>query len=353
MKTILPQKLTVQEHIGVNFINGFVDAELNIHPHKPEHGMTYVLPYRYLPEKAGLFPQFNQLLHGYWSEDEDYDEKVMALQEAMCATVLGLAPKYQKAFLFHGAGSVGKSQLLDIISELVPPQARSNIKPDKWKEDYAAVIINEKLLNIAGELSDKSKIQGDVFKEIVTGDEISARKPYHGFFSFRPKAAHWFSSNFLPNSTDTSEGFFRRWLCFEFTREIPKEEKILNFGKKIVASEMESIIAWALESYARLKNATSYTEPVSHRRLINQMSNQNSSVRYFLSNCEELHYGSGDTSIEDLHKLYFCWIPRTGMRPVSIRKFALEISIMSKRDRKFDIMTKNGETQYVGLKIKT
>ena len=351
MKNILPQKLTENQPVGVNFINGFVDENMEIHPHKPEHGMTYVMPYRYLPEQAGNFPQFNQLLHGYWAEDDDYKEKVMALQEAMCATVLGLATSYQKALLFYGTGETGKSQLLDIVSSLVPPEAKSNINPMGWDKDCEVYTMKDKLLNIAGELSNKKKIQGDIFKTVISGDETTARKLYANPVTFRPKAAHWFASNYLPLSTDTSEGFFRRWQFFEFTREIPDNEKILDFGKKIVATEMEAIMAWALDGYVRLKEQSKYTQPESHLKLVSEMANENSSVRYFLGHCDRLVYGSGQVSNAELYNAYWSYMPSTGLRAVSTRKFATEISMMHKKNRKFDIIDRDGETYYVGIKI--
>lgn len=348
MRRLLPQKLSDSEWVGVNFVNGFVDSDLHITPHSPEHGMTYVLPYRYLPDLGGKFPKFEQLLSSYWSKDIDYKEKRDALQEAMCATLFGLGARYQRAFLLYGIGGTGKSQLLDIITELVPPVARCNIKPEMFKDPNAMIELNEKLLNIAGELPDNRRIAGDKFKEVITGDEVTARDLYKPFQTFRPKAAHWYSSNYLPKSSDTSEGFFRRWQVFDFTRVIPDEEKILDFGKTIIAEEMEAIVSWVVQGYGRLKNMTKYTEPSSHKTVIELMGSHNSTVLAYLNTCPSLEYGRGDTLAEDLFNDYFAYCIKSGARGVNDKKFHLEIKMMHPAKRKFGI---EGD-KYVGIQIK-
>lgn len=353
MRRACDQYISKSRPTGVNFINGFVDENLKIHDHAPEQGMTYVLPYRYMPEKGGDFPKFSQLLDGYWGKDKDYKEKVRALQEAMCATVLGLGAKYQRAFLLYGVGGSGKSQLLDIVSELVPESAKAVVKPDMWKKPEAVVHIHEKLLNIAGELSEKARIPGDIFKQIIDGSELTGKFLYRNYFSFRPKAAHWFASNHYPRSNDTSEGFFRRWLIFDFNRVIPEEEKVLDFGKQIVEEEIEAIVAWALDAYLEFKNETDYTLPASHHRHISLLKTNNSTVLDFLINCKEVEFGAKcQCKITELYDAYYNFITKTFEKPVQPQRFFQEISMIPEKDRGFSLVDNHGEEWYVGIKPK-
>ncbi|WP_210235773.1 hypothetical protein, partial [Mesorhizobium sp. M1C.F.Ca.ET.187.01.1.1] len=59
----------------------------------------------------------------------------------------------------------------------------------------------------------------------------------------------------------------------------------------ILAAEREQIVAWALQGLARLKANKDYTLPSSHRVVIDDMANQNNSVRYFLSQSPRLKVG--------------------------------------------------------------
>src|SRR5687768_13535401 len=112
---LLPSGIQTQQVRGVNFSNGFLTQEMKLIAHSPAYGMTYTLPFRYMPDEAGRFPQFSEFLHHCWGHDPDFDHKVLALQEAMCVTLFGLGSEFQRAILLHGAPSSGKTQLLRIV----------------------------------------------------------------------------------------------------------------------------------------------------------------------------------------------------------------------------------------------
>ncbi|WP_454287246.1 bifunctional DNA primase/polymerase [Rhizobium arsenicireducens] len=105
---------------GVNFANGFLTEKLELVPHSSEFGMTYTLPYRYMPEAAGHMPMFDQFLNDAWSKDADYGDKLAALQEMLGVSLMGRAPQYQKAFLLFGQAGAGKSVLAAIMRGLLP-----------------------------------------------------------------------------------------------------------------------------------------------------------------------------------------------------------------------------------------
>src|SRR3546814_5826599 len=71
-------------------------------------------------------------------------------------------------------------------------------------------------------------------------------------FVFTPECAHWFASNYLPVSRDTTRGFIRRWLVLDFNHPIREEDKIENLAQILVAEERGAIAAWALEGLHRL-----------------------------------------------------------------------------------------------------
>lgn len=352
MRVLIGKTLTDSQPEGVNFVNGFVDKDLKLHEHHPDQGMTYVLPQRYLPDQAGNFPMFSQLLETYWSEDSDYLDKIKALQQAMCATIFGIAPRFQKAFILYGTADCGKSQLLEIVSNLVPLNASSNIKPSLWRDHNAVIKIKDKLLNIAGEMSATDKIKDDIFKEMIGGEPVSARGLYENFSTFRPVAAHWFASNWLPKSNDTTEGFTRRWQFFEFRRVIPTEDKILDIGSIIIEQEMEAIIAWVLEAYPELTQETKYTLPNSHLQCLDKLGQANSTVKDFLANCKNLKLMTNATaSAQKLYEQYFSFVMVSGGRALSSKRFVMEIDVMSRKARGFDVQVIGGDILYAGIKI--
>ncbi|RWP44311.1 MAG: hypothetical protein EOR04_05155 [Mesorhizobium sp.] len=280
------QTVTVQ---GVNFANGFLTENLELRKHSPEFGCAYVLPYRY--QEDSRCPLFLQMLDDCWGEDPDYGDKVMALQEALAVTLMGVAPRYQRAFCLIGQAHSGKSRILEILKGLMPDGCHSAVPPTDWGDKFMPAQMADKLVNFAGEISEKRDISGDVFKQVIEGQEIEAQKKNQPIFRFRPKAAQWFASNHTPKTKDTSDGFNRRWLFIEFPRRISDEKKVIDIDQIILAAEREQIVAWALQAFGRLKTNKDYTLPSSHMATIDDMANQNNSVRYFLSQSPRLRVG--------------------------------------------------------------
>jgi len=310
---------------GVNFANGFLNEELELVPHNSDFGMVYTLPFRYLPELSGKSHQFFEFLDGCWGKDVDKMDKIAALQEGLCVTLFGMGPDYQKVMLLKGVAKSGKSQLLTIAQSLVPDDAKCFVPPHDWADRFLPTQMHGKLINICGELSEKKKIDGMRFKDIVDGAEMSGQLKGRDIFKFRPRCTHWFASNHTPKTEDSSAGFNRRWLIFEFNHPVKASTRKINIGETIVAEEREAIVAWAVQAMARLKDTNEYTLPASHTQLIEEIAQANNSVRFFIETSPKLHLvgeSLGRTSENKLYKEYwsFCLGPG-GARPVGSRHF--------------------------------
>lgn len=324
---------------GVNFANGYLTENLKLEPHSSTYGATYILPYRYCPELAGQCPKFFKLLQDAWERDPDYAEKVMALQEAMAAAYFGLGTAYQKCLLLYGRAQSGKSQLLRVMELLFPAEAKSAIRPENWGDRFSPTLLDNKLINICGELSEHKSLDGRAFKEIVDGTTMMGEFKGKNLFHFSPKCMHWFGSNYTPRSSDTSEGFLRRFLILKFNRSLPDDEKIPYFAEMIVDEEKEQIVAWALTAVLRLKEQNGYTLPKSHYEEIEAMAMGNDTVRSFLHESDQialesrvpahlklttLSYFMEEDLLYDEYTIYCS--RASGVRPVSRAKFRKQIA---------------------------
>lgn len=277
---------------GINFANGLLLENGEMVPHDPKYGMVYTLGFRYLPEEAHKATRFFEFLRQSWGQDADYEDKVKALQEALCATVFGLGTKYQRAVLLLGPPRTGKSQLLEILQSLVPDEARCAVPPEDWSDKFAPAEMYGKMLNFCGELSEKKAIDGRRFKEIVDGSPMTGQHKHGSLFDFRPTPTHWFGSNHTPKTTDSSAAFSRRWLILKFNRQVPTSAIVRNLGEEIAMSEREAIMAWAVEALPRLVAQAEYTLPASHKMEVADMSIANNSVRFFLLESGKVRLGS-------------------------------------------------------------
>lgn len=304
VKDLVPQVIKTNLTDGINFANGFLTRDLKLMPHAAEYGMTYTLPFCYKPELVGKCPRFLDFLTHSWGHDDDFNEKKRALQEAICATLFGIATSFQRCFLLYGAGNTGKSVMIEILKAMVPDEAQSAIGPDQWGETFIPAQFAGKLLNVAGELHENKRIEGKSFKEIVSGEEITAQHKNQNPFRFRPKAAHWFASNYLPRSKDTSGGFNRRWLILQFNRIVAPKDIVRDLHAIIIYEEIEAIVAWALEALPPFLASGNYTMPSSSAALAYEVANLNSSVRQWLG--EKVIEAPGEIVTEEvLYKDYW------------------------------------------------
>lgn len=263
---------------GVNFNNGFVDSRLSLLAHDPDMGLTYTLPFTFHPDQHEPPPKLKQLLDHMWPNHPD---SVDALQEAMATTFFQSATLFQRAILLYGPPDSGKSQILNIIRGLVPPKMRVSVSPDKWQDPESLAPLSNKMLNLCGELSEKKPIHSQRFKDIVDGSEVTLKKTVHSHHTLYPTAAHWFASNHLPKTEDFSDGFTRRWLILKTDLVVPKYNRVVDIGNKIVAEEKDRIISWALQAYPRLLDKQDFTLPETHHQLVSELGQMNNNVRYF------------------------------------------------------------------------
>ena len=209
-------------------------------------------------------PLWTKALEGWFGSDKDGMEKRALLAQFVGGALFGLATRYQKALFIVGGGGNGKSQLLDVVESLFPNDFKAAIEPQKWSDSYSRDQLRGVRLNRVNEIPAKTITGGSDFKAIITGDPISAREIYHSPYSYRPRAAHIFTANELPGSTDITNGFWRRVMILPMTKRFDgTSEDIPELGQKIIASEMQGVLAWAVEGARRLLEQDRYTIPVS------------------------------------------------------------------------------------------
>lgn len=327
--------------LGVNFANGFLGVDGVLREHSRAFGTTYSLPYRYLPELEleKDAPMFSQFLRDAWGDDADYEDKVRFLRQAICATLFGYATKMSRAILLYGLAHSGKSVLLKIMEGLIPSDRISAIGPEMWGDKFGPAMLMGKLLNVGGELSERKKIDGAAFKQIIVGETMNAQFKNQPLFKFNPICAHWFASNHLPQSDDMSDGFLRRWGILKFNKKFPEDKRNVMLAEEIVAGEREAIVAWAVGVVGRLIDSPSYTMPPSHEEEVRKLLAALDSVYFFLQAGSKIKVtpclgivgpaGSSKLTTISPHPVfaeYQTFTAMTGARPVSFFKFLSRMS---------------------------
>lgn len=324
MAAMVSGPLVESKDNGINFANGWVGEDLVIQDHAPKFGATFTLPFEYRPELAGRATRFFEFLADCWGREPDFGDRVRCLQEFFAASLFGLAPNYQRAFLMFGRPGTGKTQVLRILRSLLPPDAIADLGPQFWGQQFALTQIIGKVVNICAELPESGVIAGNVFKQVVEGSECPTEYKGRDIFVFKPKCAHWFASNFFPTSRDSSGGFARRWMILDFNYVVPPEKVVRELAESIVADEREAIAAWALEGLGRLLKQGDYTQPASHVMRMRQLRRINNSVKAFFESDHTIKFEEGSVvMVRELYDKYGFYMKNMGMgNPVGFERFA-------------------------------
>jgi putative DNA primase/helicase len=308
-------------NVGAAFANGFVtlvDGKLELVPHAPEHRALSSLPYELVP--GADFTAWDKFLGEIWRDEPDIEQRKMVLQEFLGASLLGLATRYARCLVLTGEGNNGKSTLMEIITgALFAPEAVRAVPPQKWAEDKYAARLHGVKLNAVSELPEHEMLANDTFKQIITGEQITARHLWGHPFDFAPVAGHLFSANDLPTTSDNTKGFWRRLIVLSFNRDFSADPTTYRTKADVVAEHVPNAAAiawWAVIGAQRLIEQRGYTIPPSHDEGIGAWRKVSDPVSDFVSACCTI----GDeptTALKDIYARYREWAEKAGRKTMS------------------------------------
>jgi P4 family phage/plasmid primase-like protien len=268
---------------GLNLSNRFVrydraTGRLEVLPPGPEHRARHRLAIAYDP--AARAPEF---LAGI-ARVIPNASRLAALQEFIGCLLLDATPGRdgaRHALLLVGPQNSGKSTILALLRLLFPPDAVSEIPPEKWSNDYHRAALAGKRVNLVAELSDRRVIGGAVAKAILGFDRVDARSPFKEPFGFRPQAWHVLAANRAPRTDDTDPAFGRRFIAFRFDRSLSREEIDPDFLEK-VSRELPGVLNWAFEGAIRAMARGYFELPDGHHEIIAEMQHGDDIVTRFV-----------------------------------------------------------------------
>ncbi len=191
-----------------------------------------------------------------------------------------------KAVVYYGPSAEnGKSVLIDLQTHLIGRENVSNIALPKLNERFYPANIADKLLNTATELPKTDLKSVDMFKSIVTGDEIVAENKYKDPFSFRPYAKHIFATNSLPKISDNNNGYYRRLNILLFERKFTVEEQNHFVKENLFTQDALDYLAYiSLQAYLKMldEGRRDFANYEESNKLIDAYKADNNSVLLFL-----------------------------------------------------------------------
>lgn len=302
----LPSPEKVNNLVLLNSKNGTLEITEKgyvLRKHKPEDFLTYVLSFEYDETKEA--PMFQKFLNEVLEEEK---QKVLAEYFAYIF-VSPKVLKLEKVLMLYGGGSNGKSVIYEIMSALLGSENVTNYSLENLTENtgYYRAMISGKLLNYASEIS--NRIDPTIFKQIASGETITGRLPYGKPINVDDYAKLIFNTNDLPQTTETTHAFFRRFLIIHFDKTIPEERQDRELANKIIEFELSGVLNWILQGLKRLLSQKGFSYSKAIEKALNAYKVNTDVVRQFLN---ENNYQSSEKEVVLLQDLYnafkaFCY----------------------------------------------
>jgi putative DNA primase/helicase len=324
----LPTPEIDKNKVLINLFNGTFEISSSgtrLRAFESSDFITYQLPFKYNEDaKAPLF--------------EAYLNKVLPDKE--CQAVLaeylgylfikhGSSLKLEAALVLYGGGANGKSVFFEIINALLGAENVSSYSLQELTDDpgyYRAMIAN-KLVNYASEIN--GKLGASKFKQMVSGEKMTARLPYGQPMELTDYAKFIFNCNELPKDVEPTNAYFRRWLIIPFNVTIPKAEQDSELHTKIINAELSGVFNWVLEGLKRLLEQRRFSICAAAQKAVEQYENESNSVQMFLIENDYKASQGSQKLIKELYIDYRSFCTEDGLMPFKKINFIKQLRALN------------------------
>jgi P4 family phage/plasmid primase-like protien len=303
----------------VNFQNGVLNMDSReLMSHSPDYPFLYKLPFEYDP--TAICPRFDQYLEEVTLEDADVKN---VLLEFMGYTLAGVSPEIgQKALILTGEGSNGKSVLLDLLKYMAGEGNYASLymgsELAKMENRYQ---LDGKLFNVSEEVPERAMSDSSLFKSLVTGGEVQARKLYCDSFSMKTNAKIIMACNDLPKTRDTSHGILRRLIIVPFKRRFTEKNRDIHLRKKIYA-EASGIFNRAMEGLDRFFKQEQFTESKTIKKAVESYHEENDPLILWFKDTYEDSETENPIPVKEVYEKYKFAMEDMEERPMTMIAFS-------------------------------
>lgn len=278
------EELEVNKYF-INFQNGLYCIEQKkIIPHTPEVFTINQIPLSYKAD-APINEAVENFLTSITSKNCNRREAILQCI-GYCMTA---STDTQKSFIFYGAtASNGKSTLLEVINKLIGKDNICHVSIHNMQDKFYVHELESKLVNTVSELANLTVKNTEVFKAIVTGDEISTEKKFKDRnTNAKIYAKSIFTTNVLPKVVNAGNDFYRRLCIILFEAQFTEEQKSKFKIEDLLTTEaLEYLAHIAVEAYHRLLKSRKFATDEESNNVLGIYKEKNNSAISFLNNRE-------------------------------------------------------------------
>ena len=338
----------------VNFNNGVLELETGeLHEHSTEFGFNYVLPFDY--DRDAECPVYDNFISSICSEDE---ELVQLMNEwvgfVACNADLTIDPK---AMILTGDGANGKSTFAEMLTSLCGEGNYSGVSiGEAVRKPEARADMFGKMLNVSEEVPENALMDNSVFKNLVTGGIMTARKLYKDTISIQNKTKIIMTCNRLPTNFDSSYGAKRRLLIIELQNRYCRENGNLDTQlKHKLRKELAGIWNRGYVAFLEMKKRGGFIDVESVRRTVDEFSIADNPVANWIIDNDEYELGDGEVMTGDAYSSFNMWAAQNGYARRYIptkTKFTRDLRHLYGVNNKVIYRDGKSVRVYTGLRIK-
>lgn len=249
------------------------------------------------------------------------DREVINLFEEMLGSVLLKHNRYQKAFLFYGSGSNGKSTILDLIRTFLGARNYSTLALEDVTARFNKALLENKLANIGDDIDNVAIKDTGTLKKIISGNAINVEHKGEGGFTIEPYATHIYSCNAIPRSFDKSEGFYRRWCLIPFNARFSSSDEDYDpmIADKITEpNALSYLLNIGIRGAQRLMKNGHFSEPQSVKNALEAYKTDNSTVLSWIEDKELNEDYFLERPRDAVYSDFTDWCKISGIKPSNI-----------------------------------
>lgn len=313
----------------LNLINGAIEITetepyFTFRSHSASDFCTYCLSYPYIPDA------YSEDWQSFIESVTDGDEKRMSFLQEFAGYILYPDNRLHKAAALVGEGANGKSIYFNALANIFGKENVSRITVTNLSQDFQAINLLGAMLNISSE--NKTEFYGaeETFKQVVSGDDISACHKGKDYINFKPRCKMIISLNNMPKSSDKSGGLLRRFAFCEFPLkfvEVPKEPNERLVDRTLEAkfaenSHLTGMLNWVLDGYIMIRRCGYITETREHIEQLDEFKEESDPVITYVKqvNINTVYTNSA------LYTNYKWWCEENNFKPVNSRAFHIAAS---------------------------
>jgi len=295
-------------------------SEYMLLPHSPVFGYTYCLPVNYDPNAT--CPKIEKFISEVVSGE---NQRILYEIPASC---LLQSEEYHHAYMLVGSGSNGKSTYLKLLEKFLGKENITNVSLQELCEDrFKAAQLVGKLANIHADLPKHPIKYTGRFKILTGGDRITVERKYKDPFEFTNTARLIFAANELPEVTDHSYAFWRRWIVIEFPNKFPPNPDLIK--ELTTEEELSGFLNKVLEALTRLEIKGEPTRTETVEKAMEMWMRRANSVYAFVSDCV-VSDPKGYETKDDVYSHYVEYCEENDLRVLSKNIFASELQKYAK-----------------------